>query len=110
MKAANWKRFVFHQSPIYFRKYLPKEHYDAWMNLVDGIRLATRRTLDLDEVDQVRERFFQFVDYYERTFYRYDADRVSACLPTIHQLRHVHEAILICGPMFVYAQWSMERV
>lgn len=28
MKAANWQRFVFHQSPIYFRKCLPKIHYD----------------------------------------------------------------------------------
>lgn len=48
--------------------------------------------------------------YYEKTFYQYDADRVVACLPSIHQLRHIHEAILMCGPTYVYAQWCMERV
>ncbi|RPA71322.1 hypothetical protein BJ508DRAFT_218163, partial [Ascobolus immersus RN42] len=110
MKAANWERFVFHQSPIYFRGLLPKAHYNAWMNMVEGMRLATRRSLTFEEVDEIRERFFQFVAYYEKTFYRYDINRVSACLPTIHQLRHVHEAILACGPMYAYAQWSMERV
>ncbi|RPA78541.1 hypothetical protein BJ508DRAFT_211995, partial [Ascobolus immersus RN42] len=109
MKAANWQRFLYHQSPIYFKKYLPKQHYDEWMNMVEAMRLSTRKTLDFNEVFEIKERFLQFVEYYERSFYRYDADRVVACLPVIHQLRHVHEAILMCGPTFVYAQWCMER-
>ncbi|RPA73363.1 hypothetical protein BJ508DRAFT_201300, partial [Ascobolus immersus RN42] len=109
-KAANWKRFVFIQSPIYFKKYLSKRDYDAWMNMVDGMRLATRNQISQRELFEIRERFFQFVAYYEQTFYRYDADRISACLPVIHQLRHIHDAIEWCGPTYVYAQWCMERV
>lgn len=110
MKAANWRRFVFLQSPIYFKKYLPKEDYVQWMNLVEAMRLSTRSTLTIVEVQEIQERFFQFVEYYERTFYQHDVDKVSACLPSIHQLRHIHEAILYCGPTYVYAQWCMERV
>ncbi|RPA81523.1 hypothetical protein BJ508DRAFT_209165 [Ascobolus immersus RN42] len=110
MKAANWQRFVFHQSPIYFRKYLPRYHYEQWMNLVQGIRLATRKELFEYEVDEIRIRFQKFVAYYEEVFYRYDINRVGACLPSIHQLRHVHEAITHCGPMYSYAQWAMERM
>lgn len=53
MKAANWQRFLFHQSPIYFRKYLPKEHYDEWMNMVEAMRLSTRKSLSLYDVDEV---------------------------------------------------------
>lgn len=53
MKAANWRRFLYHQSPIYFKRYLPKEHYDEWMNLVDAMRLATRKVLDTREVAEV---------------------------------------------------------
>lgn len=56
MKAANWQRFLFHQSPVYFREYLPKEHYDEWMNMVDAMRLATRKELDESEVSEVCER------------------------------------------------------
>ncbi|RPA72439.1 hypothetical protein BJ508DRAFT_195545, partial [Ascobolus immersus RN42] len=108
-KAANWQRFVYQQSPIYFKKYLPKRHYDEWMNLVEAMRLATRKVIRLGEVDEVKERMFRFVRYYEEEFYRFDADRVSACLPTIHQLRHIHEAILYWGPTYVYAQWAVER-
>lgn len=53
MKAANWQRFLYHQSPIYFRKYLPTEHYDQWMNMVEAMRLSTRRSLDIEEVYEV---------------------------------------------------------
>ncbi|RPA73756.1 hypothetical protein BJ508DRAFT_215961 [Ascobolus immersus RN42] len=101
MKAANWQRFVYHQSPVYFRRYLPKKHYNQWMSLIEGMRLSTRKTLTVREVYEIKERFFQFVAYYEKTFYRYNVDRISACLPTIHQLRHIHEAILNCGPTYV---------
>ncbi|RPA81737.1 hypothetical protein BJ508DRAFT_208965, partial [Ascobolus immersus RN42] len=109
MKAANWQRFLFIQSPIYFRKYLPKKHYRQWMNMVEAMRLATRKVLKLSEIDEIEERFLQFNFYYEKNFYRFDADRISACLPSIHQLRHVAESIRDCGPTYVYAQWCMER-
>ncbi|RPA72547.1 hypothetical protein BJ508DRAFT_334940 [Ascobolus immersus RN42] len=110
MKAANWQRFLYHQSPVYFKKYLPKYHYDNCMNMVEAMRLSTRKVLDEYEAEEVGERFFQFVEYYEKEIYRYDIDRVTACLPTIHQLRHVHEAILNWGPTFSYAQWTVERI
>ncbi|RPA73240.1 hypothetical protein BJ508DRAFT_216343, partial [Ascobolus immersus RN42] len=110
MKAANWQRFMFHQSPIYFRRYLPKYHYNQWMNLVEAMRLSTRKILFQSEIDIVEERFFQFVAYYEKHFYRYDVNRLSACLPSIHQLRHIHDSLRDCGPCFIYAQWCMERV
>lgn len=110
MKAANWQRFVFLQSPIYFRKYLSAYHYENWMNLVQAMRLSTRKEIEDDEVDEIEERFKQFIEYYEKEIYKYDADRVVACLPSIHQLRHVADAIRAAGPTFVYAQWCMERV
>lgn len=54
MKAANWQRFLYHQSPIYFRTYLPKYHYDEWMNMVEAMRLSTRKELIEAEVYEVR--------------------------------------------------------
>ncbi|RPA76541.1 hypothetical protein BJ508DRAFT_199973, partial [Ascobolus immersus RN42] len=108
-KAANWQRFVYLQSPIYFKKYLPEYHYDQWMNLVQAMRLSTYKVIDEAEVDEIEERFLQFVEYYEREFYCYDLDRVHACQPVIHQLRHIADAIRFAGPLYVYAQWSMER-
>lgn len=53
MKAANWERFLYHQSPVYFRKCLPKEHYNEWMNMVEAMRLATRKELCDFEIDEV---------------------------------------------------------
>ncbi|RPA71337.1 hypothetical protein BJ508DRAFT_218146, partial [Ascobolus immersus RN42] len=80
------------------------------MNLVEAMRLSTRKSISINEISEVKERFFQFTEYYEKEFYRHDADRISACLPTIHQLRHIHDALRMCGPTFVYAQWCMERI
>lgn len=77
---------------------------------MEAIRLSIRKVLYFNEIEVVRLRFFNFVAYYEKTFYRYDVDRILACLPTIHQLRHVHEALRDCGPSFLYAQWCIERI
>lgn len=57
MKAANWQRFLFHQSPVYFRKYLPREHYNEWMNMVEAMRLSTRKVLDEHEVAEVGQPY-----------------------------------------------------
>lgn len=53
MKAANWQRFLYHQSPIYFRGCLPKEHYLEWMNMVEAMRLSTRKVLEEEEIEEV---------------------------------------------------------
>lgn len=54
--------------------------------------------------------FERWVDYYEYRFYQYKWDRLSACLPVIHQLLYVADAIEWLGPTFAYSQWTMERV
>lgn len=46
----------------------------------------------------------------EEYFYRYDWERLGACRPVFHQLRHVAEAIRWAGPMYVYWQYPMERL
>lgn len=92
MKAANWQRFVYHQSPIYFRKYLPKPQYNEWMNLVEAMRLSTRKVLDGADVLEVWTPPFPLtVNYNPR-----DGWPFFGCMQSRPYARH-------CAYMHVYA-------
>src|SRR5205814_3464023 len=45
-----------------------------------------------------------------KLYCRYDIQRISACLLTIHLLLHLAESLLNCGPAWVYWQFPCERV
>lgn len=109
LKAANWKLWTLSQSPIHYLGELKEPHYSEYINLVKAIRLSVKYSLTAKEVSEIRNRFFRFTAWYEKNVYRYEFKRLSACLPSIHQLRHVADCIEEVGPMYVYSQWTCER-
>ena len=50
-----------------------------------------------------------FLRYNERRFYRMEWARIGACLPVMHQLRHVAEQIRQTGPTGESNQFPAER-
>jgi hypothetical protein len=79
------------------------------MELVDCIKIATGKSITLENID-VRERLAKFNQYYEARYYNQDYNRLAACLPVFHQLAHIADFLEILGPMWAYSQWCMERM
>jgi hypothetical protein len=77
---------------------------------VDAVVLLEKHCLRQADIKAVENLIIQFSQYYERQFYRKQWNRLRVCLPTFHQLLHLHEALSAIGPTYVYWQWPMERL
>lgn len=108
-KAANWKRWTFSECLVHYFKRLDRHHYEKYVNFVLMCHLMIQYKLTLEELEELYFRVLRFSTYYEESMYRYDYERLGACRPILHQLRHGAEAIRWAGPMFVYWQFPMER-
>lgn len=110
MKADAWFSWLLQQSPIYFSKYLPAEHFNGYMSFVRAAELmAYGRALSEEDIDEIDGLIRTFLTYYEEKLYRRRWKRISVCLPVIHQLSHVAETIRRLGPMGNYTQFPIER-
>jgi hypothetical protein len=87
----------------YLRRY-------SYLLLVDAVVLLEKHCLSDADVTAVKNLIIRFSEYYERRFYQEKWDHLRVCLPTFHQLLHIHEALTAIGPMYVYWQWPMERL
>lgn len=109
LKAANWKLWTLSQSPILYLGALAEPFYSEYINLVEAIRLSVKHEISPAEIEEIRNKFFRFTGFFEKHIYRHEYGRISACLPSFHQLRHVADEIEQMGPMYVYSQWTCER-
>lgn len=110
LKAAEWKNITLLMAPIYMKGRLPDVDYIEFLNLIDAVRLSVDNMIAEGEIPVIEQRLRRFVHYYENRYYGRSWERLSSCLPVIHQVLHVAQAIRWLGPMYVYSQWPMERV
>lgn len=109
-KAATWEVWAFRQSPVYMRKALNKEHYNQYRKFLIAIEMAGRNEISKEGVDRLEKLMEDWLEYYERTMYRYDFDRLGACLPSIHQNGHLGHTIRMMGPLSAVWQFPDEDV
>ena len=108
MTAAQWRTWTFHLGPILLKPYLPQEDYNEVVSFTQALLLLCAYKITPAELDEVEERLLRFGSYWENRFVNQRWDKLHACLPTLHQLRHCAETIRWDRPMVGYAQWSME--
>ncbi|RPA73483.1 hypothetical protein BJ508DRAFT_198864, partial [Ascobolus immersus RN42] len=77
--------------------------------LVHAIGICCQYELSAADIQIVRDNINNFIAHYEKDYYQYDYDRISACLPVFHYIAHVADALRDIGPQFVYSQWVIER-
>jgi hypothetical protein len=110
LKAAEWSIVTRQAAPIFLKTLLPPEDYDGYLLLVDAILVLEKHTLTTAEIEMVKNLIIKFSQYYEGRFYQQQWDRLRVCLPTLHQLLHMHEFLTAIGPAYIYWQWPMERL
>ncbi|KAI5785899.1 hypothetical protein EDC01DRAFT_598981, partial [Geopyxis carbonaria] len=97
-------------APIFLKSLLPKEDYDGFCLLIDTLDLLTSFHTNENDLAKVKRKLTLFSIYYEDRFYHRSYDRVRVCLPIFHQMIHIPDALKWTGPLYVYAQWCMERI
>lgn len=58
---------------------------------------------------RIRTGFEAWVVQYEKLYYQYDLDRLSACPLTVHALLHIADGIKAMGPVWAYWAFPIER-
>ncbi|RPA80260.1 hypothetical protein BJ508DRAFT_197597, partial [Ascobolus immersus RN42] len=109
-KAEEWKHWALRYSVIYLKGVLPEPFYRPYVKLVEAIRMCSEYEIDREDVATIRESIVAFAKHYEKDYYQYDFKKIACCRNVFHQILHVADCLLDCGPGFVYAQWLMERV
>jgi hypothetical protein len=110
MKAAEWKNFCLVLLPVYLKDRLPDVDYKALIDFLAAIRICLQPSIRAAEIEMVRQKMKDFLEYYEHRYYALRFNRLPACLPVFHQLAHVADFLDTLGPMWMYSQWVMERV
>ena len=72
------------------------------MKLVNAIDLAIDYDITFENLDVIELLLREFISDYERLYYRYQLQRISACRVTFHLLLHLTDSLRNCGPAWVF--------
>ncbi|KAJ7719689.1 hypothetical protein DFH07DRAFT_972824 [Mycena maculata] len=86
----------------------PKYHQHL-CNFSDIIKTCINFTLTHAQIETLRDHIITWVETYERFYYQYAEERLSACPLVIHGLLYVPDDILFCGPSWTTWTFWMER-
>ncbi|KAH9850528.1 hypothetical protein C2E23DRAFT_735077 [Lenzites betulinus] len=102
-----WTQYI---APVLLeRRFKQRKYYDHFILFVRLIRKCLQFELSQDDITEIRDGFVSWVCKYERFYYQYDPQRLSACPLTIHALLHIADGIEKTGPVWTTWAFPMER-
>ncbi|KAJ7051900.1 hypothetical protein C8F01DRAFT_1262421 [Mycena amicta] len=84
--------------PGLLRGRLPAVYHQHACTLVEIIKTCLLFTITSQQIDNLEEQIIEWVQEYERLYYRYKKDRLQACTLTIHGLLHIPQICAISVP------------
>ncbi|GAO48626.1 hypothetical protein G7K_2796-t1 [Saitoella complicata NRRL Y-17804] len=109
-KATEWSLWLSLYSVPLLSGRLPDEYLANWEKVCEAYNMSIAFEITVDELTKIRRIFKEFVLEYERLYYQYDYNRMSACPSSIHMLLHVADCIEWLGPAWVFWVFAMERM
>lgn len=115
-KASEWSNFLLHYSSALLhvqhrgQHRLRRDLFEHFGKLVTAVSLAIDYDISHEDISNIKTLLVEFVSDYEKLYYQYKAERISACLATFHLLLHLHESLADCGPAWVFWQFPCERI
>ena len=89
--------------PLSYKRVNPVA-YRALQRLVLAITLATSPEISNDEIEEIETQLTQFVEWFYKTYYQQNQDRLSACTYTIHALLHIPRDVRNWGSALYFSQ------
>ncbi|KAJ7073432.1 hypothetical protein B0H15DRAFT_792867 [Mycena belliarum] len=108
--ADTWSFWLLYIGPVMLHKKFEKRvYYDHFIEFVKIVNICLQYEYTPDDIASIRSGFARWVEQYEKLYYQYSPDRLSACPLTIHALLHVADGIEAAGPVWAYWAFPMER-
>ncbi|KAG8680040.1 hypothetical protein FRC08_016579, partial [Ceratobasidium sp. 394] len=86
-----------------------QEYYEHFLEMREIIVLCLGLEITDAQVDELEWKINRWVQDYERLYYRYDHDRLPACVLTVHALLHMPYYIRRAGPLPCSWSFVVER-
>ncbi|KAJ7719554.1 hypothetical protein DFH07DRAFT_869619 [Mycena maculata] len=107
--ADTWSFWLLYIGPILLHnKFKRHIYYDHFISFVKLIHICLQFEYTKDDIATIRSGFTQWVRDFERLYYQYSPDRLSACPLTLHALLHIADGIEAAGPVWAYWAFPME--
>ncbi|CAB4383655.1 unnamed protein product [Rhizophagus irregularis] len=71
------------------KDYLPTKYYKGWSYFVQAVQLCQKKVITMDELNNIDTLLLKFYVHYEREYYKFSANRLSAMKMCIHYILHV---------------------
>ncbi|KAJ7166233.1 hypothetical protein C8R46DRAFT_1219984 [Mycena filopes] len=108
--AEAWCFWFVYLAPVLLEgRFSHPKYYKHACQFGDIIKFCLRFKVTHAEVEGLRQNINDWVHKYEKYYYQYSADRLSACPLIVHGLVHVPDDILFCGPLWCTWSYWMER-
>ncbi|QRV96879.1 Transposase family tnp2 [Ceratobasidium sp. AG-Ba] len=98
-----------HLAPVLLNGVLPNEYYMHFLAMREITIWCLELEITLEQVDALEQKIQEWVQGYERLYYRYEHYRLPACVLTIHALFHIPYYIRRTGPLSATWSFVMER-
>ncbi|KAF9223907.1 hypothetical protein BS17DRAFT_754034 [Gyrodon lividus] len=78
-------------------------------NLAEIMKITLQFHITTEQVSEVKEGLIDWVKKYEKYYYQYHIERMSACTLTVHGLLHLAQGIRDCSPVWTTWTFYMEH-
>ncbi|KAJ3001434.1 hypothetical protein NUW54_g6423 [Trametes sanguinea] len=110
MTAEMWNVWATFLAPVLLRRRFTRDiYYRHFVLLVKLIKKCTQFEYTAADVSEIEHGFADWVQTFERLYYRRDPTRLACCTTIIHSLLHIVHGIRYAGPIWVYWAFVMER-
>ncbi|KAJ6451054.1 hypothetical protein C8R45DRAFT_766091, partial [Mycena sanguinolenta] len=109
--AESYTIFTTLLGPVFlWNRFSKPKYYKHFLELVSIFNDCLKMSIDRDYVDTVlRGRIVEWVELYEKYYYRYEVSRLPVCVLTLHTLLPIPDDILNASPMWCYWNYVTER-
>ncbi|KAJ7771163.1 hypothetical protein DFH07DRAFT_866511 [Mycena maculata] len=108
--ADTWSFWLLYLGPVLLHnKFKWCVYYDHFIKFVKLTHLCLQFEYTKADMETIWTGFARWVEEYEKLYYQYSPDRLSACPLTIHVLLHIADGIEAAGPVWAYWAFPMER-
>ncbi|KAJ3912076.1 hypothetical protein F5877DRAFT_93663 [Lentinula edodes] len=108
--ADSWSFWLLYLGPILLQnKFRSSVYHHHFCDLASIVEMCLQFEIERADVHRLRVACQKWVTEYEKLYYQYDTERVSACPLTIHGLLHIPDALEEIGPVWTHWAFPMQR-
>ncbi|KAJ3931913.1 MAG: hypothetical protein NXY57DRAFT_1048699 [Lentinula lateritia] len=101
--ADSWSFWLLYLGPILLQnKFCSSVYHHHFCDLASIVEMCLQFEIEQADVHRLRVACQKWVTEYEKLYYQYDPERVSACPLTIHGLLHIPDALEEIGPVWAF--------